>query len=94
MGKKTTMVVSVEATMAPPTWAVPVITASLIGIPSSFLRKILSTTTIALSTSIPAPNTRPPSVIMLRVNPLKYIKLNVATTEMGMERLIMRVDPI
>ena len=46
---------------------------------------------MALSTSIPAPRASPPNVMMLMERPLKYIKLNVAMIEIGMERLTINV---
>ena len=85
------MVVKVDAIMAPPTSAVPLMAASFTETPCSICRKIFSTTTIALSTSIPAPNARPPKVIIFRVKPLKYIRLNVATMDIGIAKAIIAV---
>ena len=48
-------------------------------------------TTMALSTSIPAPNASPPNVMILMDNPLKYIRLNVAIMEIGIETLTIKV---
>ena len=93
IGRKTTIVVMVEAVIAPLTWLVPVTVASFTPMPDSRLRKMFSITTIALSTSIPAPNAKPPSVMILIVNPLKYIRLNVATIEIGIAKLIIAVTP-
>ena len=46
---------------------------------------------MALSTSMPAPRANPPSVIIFRVNPSKYISVNVANTEMGIANPITSV---
>ena len=70
MGKNTAMVVNVEAVMAIPTSVAPAFAASSLSSPnSSKCRKVFSITTTALSTSIPIPRARPPSVIMLKVYP-------------------------
>ena len=94
IGRKTIIVVRVEAVIAPLTSLVPLIAASITLSPSSRFLKILSTTTMALSTSIPAPNANPPSVITFKVRPLKYMRLNVAIIDMGMAMLIISVEPI
>ena len=47
-------------------------------------RKMFSETTTAQSSSMPTPKARPPSDMMLRVMSLKYIRLNVPMTEIGM----------
>jgi len=52
---------------------------------------MFSRTTMALSTSMPTPRASPPRVIRFKVNPLKYIKANVAITEIGMVVAIMAV---
>ena len=71
-GRKTTQVVSVEATIAPATSPVPARAASIIEAPSSSrFRTMLSRTTMALSTIIPIPSARPPKVIWLSVMPPK-----------------------
>ena len=66
MGKKTAMVVRVEATTAPRTSEVPRTAAAWISSPSSRQRKIDSSTTIDESTSMPMPSASPPSDMMLR----------------------------
>ena len=48
-------------------------------------------TTIALSTSIPAPKASPPNVMILMDSPLKYIRLNVAIIDIGMDTLTISV---
>ena len=69
-GRNTTQVVRVEATMAPPTSAAPTAAASSgAAPPSSRLRTMLSSTTMALSTIMPTPSASPPKVIWLRVRP-------------------------
>ncbi len=44
---------------------------------------MFSRTTIELSTSMPMPSASPPKVMMLSVNPPKYIRPKVAMTETG-----------
>ena len=46
---------------------------------------MFSITTIALSTNIPTPKASPPRDIMLMEIPLKYIKLNTAIMERGID---------
>jgi hypothetical protein len=62
IGRKTTIVVSVEAVMAIPTSLVPIRAASLALFPSWTWRNMFSMTTMALSTSIPIPSASPPRV--------------------------------
>ena len=83
-GRKTTRVVSVLAMTAATTSRLPFTAADSESWPASRSRLMFSSTTMALSTSIPTPRANPPRVIKLRVNPPKYIKAKVATTEMGM----------
>ena len=94
MGRKTTMVVRVEEVIAPLTCEVPCMAASFTDIPVSRSRKIFSMTTMALSTSIPAPSASPPKVMIFRLRPLKYIRLKVAMIETGMDMLTIMVVPI
>ena len=49
---------------------------------------------MALSTNIPAPSASPPSVMILRVSPAKYINTKVAMMETGIAKLTMKVGPI
>ena len=44
---------------------------------------MFSSTTIALSTSMPTPNANPPNETVFNVKPLKYIKEKVEITEIG-----------
>jgi len=85
------MVVRVEDVIAPETSEAPLIAASLGERPFSRFRKIFSMTTMALSINMPAPRANPPSVMILIVNPLKYIKLNVAMMDTGIETLTIKV---
>lgn len=55
------------------------------------MRYMFSITTMALSISMPAPKAKPPKVMMLIVSPLKYIKLNVAIMDTGMDTLTIKV---
>ena len=77
--------------MAPPTSEAPRIAASLGDSPPSKCRKMFSVTTMALSINIPAPNARPPKVMMFMVSPLKYIRLKVAMMDTGMATLTIKV---
>ncbi len=92
IGKKTAIVVSVEAITAPPTSPVPRTTASTRESPSSRQRKIDSRTTIELSTSIPIPSAKPPRDMMLSETPNNIIGAKVATTDTGIVRPIRIVD--
>ena len=86
IGKNTATVVSVEATTAPPTSRVPRIAAARASSPSSRHRTIDSSTTIALSTSMPIPRASPPSDITFSETPSSRIGAKVAITESGMDR--------
>ena len=94
MGRKTTTVVSVDEVIAPLTCEVPSMAASLTDIPVSRSLKMFSITTMALSTSIPAPSASPPKVMMFRLRLLKYIRLKVAIIEIGIEILTIMVVPM
>jgi len=65
-GRNTTTVVSVEATTGATTSVVPTRAAAFPTRPSSRCRKMFSNTTIEVSTSMPMPSARAPSVIRLR----------------------------
>jgi hypothetical protein len=67
MGRKTTMVVRVVAISGAATSCVPSIAEAVASRPSSRLRKMFSSTTTALSSSMPTPSARPPKVMMLSV---------------------------
>ena len=67
IGRKTAMVVSVEAVIAVATSWVPSTAEVSASSPSSRFLKMFSSTTTALSTSMPTPRARPPKVMMLSV---------------------------
>ena len=71
MGRKTATVVSVLEMRALVTSLAPCLAASLRGMPPSCSRTVFSSTTMELSTSMPTPSARPPSVMMFSVNPQK-----------------------
>ena len=52
---------------------------------------MFSSTTIALSTSMPTPRASPPKETMLSVKPLKYIRAKVETTEIGIAAPMIKV---
>ncbi len=52
---------------------------------------MLSRTTIELSTIMPTPSAKPPSVIRLSVKPARKMSANVATSEMGMAMAMINV---
>ena len=53
---------------------------------------MLSTTTTALSTSMPTASSRPIIVRMLRVTPAKYMKPSVITKQIGIASVTIIVD--
>ena len=53
---------------------------------------MLSTTTTALSTSMPTANSRPIMVRMFSVTPTKYMKPRVMVKQIGMARVTISVD--
>ncbi len=57
--------------------------------PRSRARKIDSSTTMELSTSIPMPSVSPPSDMMLSETSRRYMSMNVAITEIGMDVAMM-----
>ena len=94
----TTMVVAVEASTANPTSRLPEMAASRASRPFSCLwRKIFSSTTTLLSTSIPTATMSPirETTFRLMSEPAKtlsrYMKANVKTMDTGMAMEIMRV---
>ena len=90
IGRKTDMVVKVDAVMAFATSAVPTLAAARRSFPLSRCRKTLSSTTMALSTSRPTPSANPPIDIMLRVMPAASIATKVATTDVGIATAMIR----
>ena len=91
MGRNTATVVRVEAPTAMPTSCVPRTTAVRRSSPSSRQRKMLSSTTMPLSTNMPTPRASPPSEMMLSETPAMYMGAKVAMIESGMERPMMTV---
>ena len=83
IGKKTQIVVNVDAIIAPATCFVPC-TAAL-GAAASLPRSLnmFSMTTIELSTSIPIPNDRPDRVIILSDRFEKYMRTIAKRTDSG-----------
>ena len=94
MGKNTAIVVKVEAATAERTSFVPLTAASRMLSPSSRQRKIDSSTTMELSTSIPTPRASPPSDMMLRETWNRCIGAKVAMMEIGMEIPTMAVETV
>ena len=92
-GRKTTQVVSVLATIAPATWPVPLAAASSGESPAPRRRYMDSTTTMALSTSMPTPSASPPRVTTLRLWSAKFMPNNVAKTETGTAAATIMVAP-
>ena len=90
IGRNMATVVSVDANIGPPTSPVALLAAFFASLPSWRCLNIFSITTTALSTSMPTPSASPPSDIILRLNPLKYIKLNVTIIDMGMESVTIK----
>ncbi len=91
IGAKTATDVSVAANTAVATSAVPRRAASTRVMPFSWLRTMLSSTTTALSTSMPTASAMPPSDMMLRVMSNAYISTNVPSTDTGIAMLLISV---
>ncbi len=85
IGKKTAIVVIVEATTAPPTSDTPLMAEFTQSSPSSLHLKILSMTTMELSTSIPIPRARPPRDIMFKLTWKIFRGAKAAINESGIE---------
>ncbi len=86
------ILVNVEAMMERYISSLPWIAEGMISSPPSLFRRIFSNTTIELSTSIPAPNAIPKSVITLMVRPAVCIKIKVPTIDTGIGIVIMMMD--
>ncbi len=91
IGKNTATEVSVEAVTAIATSPVPRRAASRRSTPCSCLRTMLSSTTTALSTSMPTASAMPPRDMMLSVTSNAYISTNVPSTDTGIAMPVMRV---
>ena len=89
IGKNTTTVVSVDAIMAFATSLAPVIDASFSSFPSSLCLDMFSSTTIALSTSMPTPSASPPRLIIFIESLPIYIKVNTAIIDIGILTVTM-----
>ena len=92
-GRKTTHVVRVLATIAPATWPVPVAAACRGESPAPRRRNMDSTTTMALSTSMPTPSASPPRVTTFRLWSAKFMPNRVAKTETGTAAATISVAP-
>ncbi len=92
-GKNTATVVSVDATTAMATMDEPFAAASMGLSPASRRWKMLSSTTIESSTSMPTPSASPPSDMRLSESPMRYMTMNVAMTEIGMASAMVIVEP-
>ena len=93
MGRNTASVVRVDATSAPHTSTVASRAACLRGFPSSLTcRNTFSTTTMALSTTMPEANARPASETMLSERPSPFMTMNVVTWLTGIERPTTSID--
>ena len=75
--------VSVEAVTAGPISLAPSAAAVIASAPSSRLRAMFSSTTMALSTSMPMASAIPPRLMMFRVMLALCISMKVAITDTG-----------
>ncbi len=89
MGVNTTIVVSVDASTAPPTSSVPSMQACRTLFFISRWRKMFSMTTIALSTTMPTANAIPASDTMFTVRPSRTSTTIATTTEIGIASAMM-----
>ena len=94
IGKKTAIVVRVDAKTAVPTSLTPLTADSVRPSPSSLQRNMLSSTTMELSTSIPTPRASPPNDIMLSETLNICIGAKVATIDSGIATAMIRVEDI
>ncbi len=83
-GKKTAIVVAVEARTAPHTSFVPSYAASKALLPVLRCRSIFSSTTMELSTSMPTANEIPAILTIFRFLPISQRKTKQPMAEMGM----------
>ena len=90
-GPKTAIVVSVEERTAPQTSFVPRSAATLGDSPMPRCRSMFSSTTIALSTTIPTAKLSPAREITFRFRPVSHIATNVPITEIGMATATINV---
>jgi len=90
-GMKTATVVSVDARIATQTSFAPQYDAALMLSPSARRRYVFSSTTMALSTTMPTAKASPASETTLSVRPKATITRNVPITEIGMASEMMPV---
>jgi hypothetical protein len=91
IGKNTATEVSVAAVIAVPTSLVPRRAASTRDLPASRWRTMFSSTTTALSTSMPTASAMPPSDMMLSDRSNRCISMNVPITDTGIARPMISV---
>jgi len=91
-GTNTTIVVSVEALTAVPTSSAPNIAASRGAVPRSTLVEMFSSTTTALSTTIPIAIARLAIEMMLIVHPIVHRKMAARISENGMVSTMISED--
>jgi len=94
IGRKTTILVNVEAMTARAISDVPLSAASFRPSPSPLNRKMFSKTTTEFVTRIPTAVDKPMRVMMLSENPETWRRRKVETIENGMARATMMVDRI
>ena len=82
-GPKAQIVVSVEAITGAVTWLVPCSAASVRLMPMPRCRKMFSTTTIALSTSMPSARISEKSTTMFSVMPIARSTMKLSSIEKG-----------
>ena len=91
IGKNTATEVRVAAVTAIATSDVPWRAASAAGMPCSRRRTMASSTTTALSTSMPTAKAMPPSDMMLSDTFAQYMSMKVPMTDTGMAMLVTKV---
>ena len=90
-GTNIAAITTVVEITAKTTKSAPLLAALKGSSPFSLCRKMLSRTTIASSITTPTARLKARSVMLLSVNPRKYIKVKVTRNEVGMDRKIMKV---
>ena len=91
-GTNTTIVVSVDALTAVPTSSLPNIAASRGAVPRSTFVAMFSSTTTALSTTIPIAIARLAIEMMLIVQPIVHRKMNARISENGIVSAMISAD--
>ena len=82
-GTNTAIVVPVEASTAVPTSSAPVRAASRSGVPREACERMFSSTTTALSTTMPTATASADMLIRLIVHPLRNMKIEATMSEKG-----------